>query len=313
MNKKNPPRLLVSDDLASGAEQESRSAVVRSCATVLAKRIGACLDLVYVDDPDPSLSVAFPKPLMVRYLSDLKMRLRKRAIEMGSEVQTVMLRGEPASKILSLASAKKRYELIIQGTQGKKGLARLFLGSVAEEIVRNAKIPVLTVGPGAQASRQRLLKNEKIRILMPTALTPGSSRAEAYAAAFAKRVGGEIVLFHSIYDSLHPVLQTAFAAPGASSRLKSMRDEMMEDAEKKLSGLAKRLARQGVAVSIVLDSKMNSSVDAILLQAKDERISLIFMGTHGHSLFASAFFGRTVRDTILRSPVPVVTVRFQRA
>ena len=36
-------------------------------------------------------------------------------------------------------------QLIVMGTHGRSGLARVLLGSVAEYVVRNGKVPVLTV------------------------------------------------------------------------------------------------------------------------------------------------------------------------
>lgn len=54
--------------------------------------------------------------------------------------------GEPAEKILSFASAWSA-DMIIVGTHGRKGLARLLLGSVAENVSRHSSIPVIII-PG---------------------------------------------------------------------------------------------------------------------------------------------------------------------
>lgn len=47
-----------------------------------------------------------------------------------------------------LAEAKDmNADLIVMGTHGRRGLSHVFLGSVAERVVRRSPIPVLTVGP----------------------------------------------------------------------------------------------------------------------------------------------------------------------
>lgn len=66
---------------------------------------------------------------------------------------TVRLRvevGAPAAAILRTAEAE-RATLIAVGTHGRTGVARLVLGSVAEQVVRAADVPVLTLrSPGVE-------------------------------------------------------------------------------------------------------------------------------------------------------------------
>jgi nucleotide-binding universal stress UspA family protein len=60
--------------------------------------------------------------------------------------------GDPALKILQVAG-EINADLIVMGTHGRTGLGRLLMGSVAEEVVRRAVCPVLTVtNPFAPAS-----------------------------------------------------------------------------------------------------------------------------------------------------------------
>jgi len=62
--------------------------------------------------------------------------------------------GQPADEILRLAR-KVSCDLIVMGTHGRTGLARLLHGSVAEEVLRKATCPVLTVhlpAPHSQTS-----------------------------------------------------------------------------------------------------------------------------------------------------------------
>src|SRR5271166_301911 len=59
-------------------------------------------------------------------------------------VEYAIAEGDPATEILQLAQ-KFRCDLIVMGTHGRTGLSRLVAGSVAEEVMRSAPCPVLTV------------------------------------------------------------------------------------------------------------------------------------------------------------------------
>jgi nucleotide-binding universal stress UspA family protein len=48
------------------------------------------------------------------------------------------------------AVEKLKADLVVMGTHGRKGLSRVFLGSVAEKIVRGCPVPVLTVRGGGE-------------------------------------------------------------------------------------------------------------------------------------------------------------------
>ncbi|MEN6396709.1 MAG: universal stress protein, partial [Methanoregula sp.] len=59
-------------------------------------------------------------------------------------IETAVRQGHPAAEVVKFAVAQN-IDLIVIGTQGKKGLERLLLGSVAEEIIRSAPCKVLVV------------------------------------------------------------------------------------------------------------------------------------------------------------------------
>ena len=56
--------------------------------------------------------------------------------------------GHPGDIIASIAEDEK-YDLIIMGTHGRKGIDRILFGSVAEKIVKSSVVPVMTVRPVA--------------------------------------------------------------------------------------------------------------------------------------------------------------------
>lgn len=62
----------------------------------------------------------------------------------GIEVKEILLEGHPSNEILDFAE-NNDIDLIVMGTLGKTGLDRFLMGSVAEKVVRNSKVPVLVV------------------------------------------------------------------------------------------------------------------------------------------------------------------------
>jgi nucleotide-binding universal stress UspA family protein len=60
------------------------------------------------------------------------------------EVESMLLEGHPADEIVKFAE-RSGVEMIVMGTLGKTGLDRFLLGSVAENVIRHSKVPVLVV------------------------------------------------------------------------------------------------------------------------------------------------------------------------
>ncbi|MBI2528299.1 MAG: universal stress protein [Candidatus Rokubacteria bacterium] len=67
-----------------------------------------------------------------------------KAKKAGARAKGLLLEGVPHDRIVRAAKAK-RVDLVVMGTHGRTGLARFFLGSVAERVVAMASCPVLTV------------------------------------------------------------------------------------------------------------------------------------------------------------------------
>jgi nucleotide-binding universal stress UspA family protein len=68
----------------------------------------------------------------------------------GQNVRTSILYGDPVNEIIKFSQSMNA-DLIVVGTRGKSGIERLFLGSVAEGVVREAPCPVLVVKNNDQA------------------------------------------------------------------------------------------------------------------------------------------------------------------
>lgn len=67
---------------------------------------------------------------------------RERGDELGVEIETERGRGRPDRLIVALAEDGD-YDLIVIGSHGRDGLARVLLGSVAEKVTRRSPVPVL--------------------------------------------------------------------------------------------------------------------------------------------------------------------------
>lgn len=63
-------------------------------------------------------------------------------------IESALVKGAPWQEIL-LVAKQRAVDLIVMGTHGHRGLSRMFLGSVAERVVRMSPVPVLTI-PSAE-------------------------------------------------------------------------------------------------------------------------------------------------------------------
>jgi nucleotide-binding universal stress UspA family protein len=151
-------RILVPVDFS----EPSRAAL--DYAATLARTFGATLDVLHVWEAPSfaprasgmvSLSAGEPSlnELVQRNaneaLDDFVEEARKRGISIQS-ARTEM--GVPWHTIVNVAETGN-YDLVVLGTHGRTGLPRVLLGSVAENVVRHAHCPVMTVRPKTIADR----------------------------------------------------------------------------------------------------------------------------------------------------------------
>lgn len=62
----------------------------------------------------------------------------------GIDVESIMLEGDPANELIRYAE-ENGMDIIVMGTLGRTGIERLLLGSVAGNVVRHSKVPVMVV------------------------------------------------------------------------------------------------------------------------------------------------------------------------
>ena len=150
-------RILVPVDFSSHSDRAFRYAVR------LATRFGASMELLHVvDNPIASgaLSAEVYVPDLPQILDNLLREAEKRLTALksvaagdGVYAATHVLTGQPAHTIVEHARAGG-FDLIVMGTHGRTGFSHLFVGSVAERVVRRAPCPVLTVRDMTRPARE---------------------------------------------------------------------------------------------------------------------------------------------------------------
>jgi nucleotide-binding universal stress UspA family protein len=120
-------------------------------AAGLARAFGARVTLLHVV-PVPTGGT----PSQVRAIEDealSELGGLRTVLDPQTEVSLDVRHGDPALGICD-AIAQQGADLVVMGTHARAGLRRLVLGSVAEQVIRTAHVPVLVVrGPGAVADR----------------------------------------------------------------------------------------------------------------------------------------------------------------
>ena len=125
-------------------------------AAGLAVRFDAALTLLHVDLVPGSAIPEAMLPTPPELATDLSAPADRPLLEwkalaerLGARrVQAYRSVGQPAQEIVALAG-RDAFDLVVIGTHGRTGLGHFLLGSVAEEVVRRAPCPVLTIGSAA--------------------------------------------------------------------------------------------------------------------------------------------------------------------
>jgi nucleotide-binding universal stress UspA family protein len=130
-----------------------RAAAAERQAVQLAKALGAEIVLAHVASEAPLWREGFYTPDVravfegQRQWAADSLAARAEALTAEGVVARGVVRvGLPWEEIVRLG-AEEHADMIVMGTQGRTGLDRLLLGSVAERVIRRAPCPVLTVRP----------------------------------------------------------------------------------------------------------------------------------------------------------------------
>jgi universal stress protein A len=120
-------------------------------ATDLAHSLKASLDVVHVVEAVSYAPMVGSAVDLERLREEQERAARTRLDRLGATLgkrrrHTALRVGNAASSITDEAK-RRRSDLIVMATQGRRGVGRLLLGSVAERVVRTAGCPVLIVPP----------------------------------------------------------------------------------------------------------------------------------------------------------------------
>src|SRR6201997_363982 len=118
----------------------------------------------------------------------------------GIEHELVVNSGQ-VGEVLPRLIAENRIDLVVVGTRGRTGVLKLLLGSVAENIFRQAPCPVLTVGPNISGQNPEVGPE---RILAATGFAAHSVFGVRYAIGLARDLHASVALLHVVTETGEP-------------------------------------------------------------------------------------------------------------
>ena len=265
-----------------------------SYAIALAAQFGVPLELLHVlppNQPATVTDVVQQVPFDQRE-SERQFRLLENSGKLRRVNHSILIRRGSVWQGLDEVIQSHDSDLIVIGTHGHGAMKKVFLGSRAEEIVRLAPCPVLTIGPHVPRASADL---EFRRIVYATDFLTGSLRAAPYLVCFADKSQAAVTLLHAIEDNDTLV-------PGRSERTQKGPFEKMQNlipADAKLRLQSHVLAQFG------------PPAETILRVAEEEKADLIVMGVRpARATIISTHIPRTVASYVVsHAHCPVLTVR----
>lgn len=202
-----------------------------------------------------------------------------------------------ASPIIEYAT-QENIDLIVMGTHGRRGIRKMFLGSVASEVIRLAPCSVLTV----RDKGERTAVHDLGRILAPVDFSDQGKEALKVALELSRGWEAEVDLLHVLGEVLHP----AFYEMGAV-RLTDLQPDILEKAKSELEGYVQKVADcQDLSVSY--HSQEGHAAREIVRFSRDRKCDLIVMATHGHTDKRHFLIGGTAEKVISRAECPVLSI-----
>ena len=242
---------------------------------------------VLLDDPSPDRQ---------------RQRLEQLRLEApGVPFESRLAFGAAAAEILKTAQ-ETGCDLIVMGTRGRKGLGRLLMGSVAEQVVRNAPCPVVTVNspslePAAQAEVSSGTAAPIRTILHPTDFSGPCAEAFRVACELAGDQSARLTVVHVAVPP--PVGTINQPAP----------PPLPEDPRGKLEELLRLAQALAPGLQAHYRVEKGDAAPRIVGAAQETRCDLIVMGTHGRTGLGRALMGSVAEQVLRTAPCPVVTVK----
>jgi nucleotide-binding universal stress UspA family protein len=140
-----------------------------------------------------------------------------------SPVEIAVRSGSAAEQILAVAH-EYHAELLVMSTHGRSGPGRWLYGSVADDVLRTADVPVVLLPPGAQLAAEA---ERSLRILVPLDGSALSEAALGPACQWAERLGAELVLMQVVEWPPLPVADGAEFLTMNPDKLLAQSDEYL--------------------------------------------------------------------------------------
>jgi nucleotide-binding universal stress UspA family protein len=275
-----------------GSELAERALVF---GTAIAERTGAPVMLVRIarigaDEPE---------------VAEIREYLRNTAARVSGRVQFEVERGRHADAIIKLAH-EAGDPLIVMSTRGQGGIRRWMTGSVADEVVRHAGVPVLLVrGDKEMPSLDQFeIKN----ILLPVDGSSYSESAIDYAITIARAFDSQIHLVRVVdTPSAYAMLSRHMEVAATGDILDEILLSMRQETDQYLEETAARIRRAGVKVKpVALDGYPGEQV---IEYERRGFFQLVVMATAGRSGVSRVVFGSVAERVLKLGRSPVMMIR----
>jgi nucleotide-binding universal stress UspA family protein len=203
----------------------------------------------------------------------------------------------PIAGILALAEAGP-CDLIVIGTHARTGVARTFLGSTTESILRMSRVPVITV-----RSADHIADAPFATALVAVDDSGPADAAVALAARLALTIGTKIIACHVVdtqrlYEGALG-LSFGFAAADLTADLRREATAIVNGA----------LTRAGLPENTPMEIVDGDPGLAIIGAAENRKATVIIAGTHGRRGLSRFALGSVAENIVRASDLPVLVVR----
>lgn len=274
-------------------------------AAAFARKLGASLHLVSVHDPasgfiDPSTaavaSVELDQEIRTAQQEYLDQQAGAAAAQ-GLPVVHGLRTGEAAAELARYAEAES-IDLVVMTTHGRGGVSRLWLGSVADRMVRRSARPILLLRPDAAGSLDELLAD----VLVPL---DGSVRAES-VLGLVTDLAADAGTLHLINVVRPPFAFIPPPGPGVEYPESEPVQRGALYAYRYLRRLARPLREAGRKVATEAKVAADPAAEILAYVAR-HRIGLVAIATHGRGGLDRWMMG-SVADKIVRAGTAAVLV-----
>lgn len=287
----NTERLLLSSDRSEYSEGAIREGIR------LAKRCGSTLTTVTVVERNDELEALAPQQVE-KSEKDAREHLEAvaaRAKKEGVDCATIVRKGEEPYGAIVDEAAKNKSTMIIMGRRGRKGLARLVMGSSTARVIGHAECSVLVVPRSAQLE----FKN----ILVATDGSKHSAAAASQAIGIAKRNSSALTVISVIPAEIAMPTDVDLSVV----QRERLADQEMQQAEQYAKAVKEAAQKEGVPVKAYVRS--GRPADAIIETAKETSANMIVLGSHGRTGLAKLLMGSVAERTIVLAPCAVLVAK----